>query len=45
MGKKKKKVSKKEMSEGQTIAVAVLVFTGVVVAFAYGIKFLIDYLV
>ena len=44
MGGKKKKVPEKEMSEGKTIALAVLIFTGGVVAVAYAIKFLIDYI-
>ena len=44
MGGKNKKVPKKEISEGKTIALAVLIFTGGVVAVAYAIKFLIDYI-
>lgn len=32
-----------ELSEGQTIAIAVIVFAVVLVALIYGIQFLIDY--
>lgn len=45
MANKKKKTPKKEMSEGKTIALAVLLFTGAVVVLVYAVKLLIDYLI
>lgn len=44
MSKKKKgSMPKKELSEGQTIAIAVIVFAIAVVALIYGVQFLINY--
>jgi len=43
MRKRKKEIPKKEMSEGKTIALAVLLLTGGIVALVYGLKFLIGY--
>lgn len=43
MAKNKKSSSNKGLSEGQTIAVAVLVFAAGLVALIYGIQFLIEY--
>ncbi|MDZ7680211.1 MAG: hypothetical protein U5J63_00530 [Fodinibius sp.] len=45
MSKKKKGNSlKKELSEGQTIAIAVLVLAAGLVALVFGAQFLIEYL-
>ena len=41
--KKKDSTSKKEMSEGKAITIAVLLFAAGLVAFIYAIQFIIDY--
>lgn len=44
MAKKKKgNTSNKGLSEGQTIAVAVLIFAAALVALIYGVQFLVEY--
>lgn len=41
---KKKPIPQKEMSEGQAIAITVLIIAAVAVALIFGAQFLIDYL-